>query len=347
MKKITFVRRTVQILAFILLIYGAYIFKPFTYHGFEIEGEKLTRTTTLRREAIVWAPQDPPVVDTYPPAAICRFNPRGGMFKACILHFLSENFTWGTHFKYLLVHLFIFLLLAILLGRWWCGWICPMAFLGDSLIWLRKKLGLPYKNFTPRTHKYLAVLKYFLLALTLFIPFIIWIPALRKYQCDWSLPFCQLCPGRIIFPLFGVIFRERMPNLYDFANVTTISFTIASWIFLIIFLMAFFFGRRVWCRICPIGVFIAGFNRGGALALKKDGQKCNKCGYCIDACPVENHFVYEQKGRKDISHNDCVMCMRCVEICPQEECLRVTFLGKTIVKSSYRGQKTEKRRTRN
>jgi formate hydrogenlyase subunit 6/NADH:ubiquinone oxidoreductase subunit I len=42
--------------------------------------------------------------------------------------------------------------------------------------------------------------------------------------------------------------------------------------------------------------------------------------------------VYEQKGGK-IDTSMCMLCMRCVEMCPYEGCLKVKIGRRTVFKS--------------
>ena len=96
--------------------------------------------------------------------------------------------------------------------------------------------------------------------------------------------------------------------------------------------------RRFWCRFCPTGASIAivnrfrGFKWTPVLHINKDEEKCAKCGICKRVCPVQVTDVYEQKGGK-IGTSMCMLCLRCVEMCPYEECLKVKMGSKTVFKS--------------
>jgi ferredoxin len=48
--------------------------------------------------------------------------------------------------------------------------------------------------------------------------------------------------------------------------------------------------------------------------------------------------IYEEKGKINISSKECIHCYRCVELCPEEDCLSVAFLEKEFLrsKSPYR-----------
>jgi len=101
---------------------------------------------------------------------------------------------------------------------------------------------------------------------------------------------------------------------------------------------AAFFIRRSWCRICPLGALIALFSRFppfkwiSALRLDKVEAKCTKCGVCKRVCPTQVTEVYEIKGG-DVTSSNCLLCLRCVEMCPYEDALRLKVAGKPIVRS--------------
>jgi polyferredoxin len=102
--------------------------------------------------------------------------------------------------------------------------------------------------------------------------------------------------------------------------------------------VAAFFFRRSWCRICPLGGLIALFNRFppfkwiSGVRLNKVEEKCTKCGICKRVCPTQVKEVYEKKSG-DVASSQCIYCLRCVEMCPNEDCLQFKLVGKTICKS--------------
>jgi formate hydrogenlyase subunit 6/NADH:ubiquinone oxidoreductase subunit I len=42
--------------------------------------------------------------------------------------------------------------------------------------------------------------------------------------------------------------------------------------------------------------------------------------------------MYEKKGG-DVTESRCILCARCVEMCPYEDALSLKFAGKTVMKS--------------
>lgn len=329
------VRRVVQGLAFCLLIYGGYVLKGAP------AGSLLPRlsapqgsysASTLPQKAIAWAPGDEPAFNFYPPGAACRFNPGGGLFKACSVHLLSENLTWRTPLKYLSVYILVFVVLAFFLGRSWCGWVCPLGTMGNVLNGLRRMLHIDHVHFSSPFRKALRISSYGLLVPTVAVSALIGMPSLASYQCYLFLPYCQVCPARLLCPLFG----GRTSTLADFTNGISSFLSVASWLVLGLFVAAFFVGRRIWCHLCPIGLVNSWFNRGSPLELRKDQRKCNRCAACADACPMGLDHVTISKDKDVLNEAGCVLCLRCVDACPRDACLSVTFCGKEFLRSKYR-----------
>ena len=75
------------------------------------------------------------------------------------------------------------------------------------------------------------------------------------------------------------------------------------------------------------------FNKGGAAWLQKDAFKCTSCGTCQRCCPMDIETVYKEQARSSVTDSACVYCLRCVEECPEKDCLKANLLGKTIAKS--------------
>ncbi len=74
------------------------------------------------------------------------------------------------------------------------------------------------------------------------------------------------------------------------------------------------------------------FKKLALLRLHKIEEKCTKCGICKRVCPTQVTEVYEEKGG-DVTVSGCMLCFRCVEMCPYEDCLKVKMAGKDVLKS--------------
>jgi len=331
MGKITTLRRFVQVISFVVIVYGGIIFQqqidtpllPFVKAPEEFESEG--------REVLP-GPEYKQVLDTYAPIKSCRLLREKGMFRGCFLHFLSESITWATPLKYFLPHLFLFVAACFFFGRFWCGWICPLGFISDVLTMIRRSLGLRHIKLPEAFQEGLAKFKYILLSFIILISLAIAIPILpMTLRKEMFIPGCQMCPGRFVFPFFA----GETPTAYGFYSPTLTFFSSLGLLFLSIFFMGFFV-RRFWCRICPSGAFISLFNVGGAITKEKDVQKCTRCGTCERVCVMQNKKVYEERVNEDVSNAECILCLRCVDSCPQDDCLKVKFLGNKIFKSKFK-----------
>src|SRR4030067_685211 len=270
------------------------------------------------------------------------------LFQAVSLGAIFYIFTFSELWMVLLLS--IILIMTIVLGRFFCGWICPFGFYMDLISQLRKLTRIRYRLIPEKLNGALNQLRYVFLVFFLIVPFLL--GPIEPWQ--WSYSFFLTGPFKPISVLLGPLEPLIIPwkgilgiggiNLsfpyvtpiafYSSANFTGISdlVWINALIFVALTVVASFFVRRFWCRFCPTGSSLAVRFRGkssAVLHIVKDEEKCTKCGICKRVCPVQVTEVYEQKGGK-ITNSICMLCLRCVEMCPYEACLKVKTGGKTV-----------------
>ncbi|HMK54699.1 MAG TPA: EFR1 family ferrodoxin [Methanobacteriaceae archaeon] len=51
------------------------------------------------------------------------------------------------------------------------------------------------------------------------------------------------------------------------------------------------------------------------LPLSLDKEKCNKCGQCVDLCPIDN--IKMEEGEYPVNLRNCAYCSRCASFCPK------------------------------
>jgi ferredoxin-type protein NapH len=254
-----------------------------------------------------------------------------------------------------LLILAVILIMPLVLGRLFCGWMCPFGLYMDLLTLIRKKLKIRYINLSDKLNKFLHNFRYVILFSFLVLSAILYMLQPPETFSLLSLmalvlagPFEHL--GILLSPLVPLIVPWEgpleisglyfsYPYIQEVIKYSGENFaTVGALIFLALIFVGSFFIRRVWCRFCPTGVSIAvvnkikGFKWAPMLHLDKNETKCTKCGICKRVCPVQVTEVYEQKGGK-IMTSMCMLCLRCVEMCPYEDCLRVNLGGKTVLKS--------------
>lgn len=242
----------------------------------------------------------------------------------------------GQYGVLLLKYMGMFFLWVVVFNRAWCGWVCPIGFLQDLLTKIRGYLNVEPSRFSWITRDRYQSVKYILLVLLILLPIGIGNSffGLPKLTSDLAVPFCQICPAKPLLPIFDGNFNHIF---IDFSSNTRLVLSSLSMIILGLFFAASFLKSRFLCSYCPMSALASLFDKIGLLSLKKDSQKCTRCGNCARVCPMEIREVAEDRERTNMVTQDCMLCMRCIEACPEDNALRATFAGLTIFPSSAKG----------
>ena len=189
-------------------------------------------------------------------------------------------------------------LVGLLLGRFVCGWLCPLGWIQELLHKIPfKKIKVP-----ARLNRILSYFKYVVLAL-----FVIILPIVTVNEFGISTPyFCKyICPAGTLeagIPLLitNPMLRGAVGFLFSWKMVILLA--------VILFSMMMF---RPFCRyICPLGAFYGLFNGISLYRYKVDAEKCVGCGVCSGACKMDI-VPYEKPNSPE-----CIRCGECVKACP-------------------------------
>jgi ferredoxin-type protein NapH len=250
---------------------------------------------------------------------------------------------------------------AILLGRVFCGWLCPFGLFQDILTRIRKATRLRHLSFSDKGNTRLGQSRYIIIAAFMILSVIFASYAIFGYELipgtrpggpegteagivsNINEPFCLVCPMRplciaVETGIGSINWSYISQIVYGPFWITGFYLTSINVIILIIVVILSFAYRRFWCRICPLGALTAlfssftPFKQIALTKLVKNEHKCTKCGVCKRVCPTQATAMYEAKGG-DVTESRCILCSRCVEICPYEGALKLTFAGKTLAKS--------------
>jgi polyferredoxin len=238
------------------------------------------------------------------------FCPLGGL--ETLWPYLAEGTTLkSTHLLNFSVLLAV-LGTALLAGRSFCGWLCPVGtvqdFLGERVSrWLPfKKVrrgknhpgGLP-TQISPALDQRLRSAKYLVLALAAAASTAAVYPPLR-----------DICPARALFS-----FKLRSPLLLSVLGV---------------FLVTSILNRRFWCKyLCPLGAVLAPFNKTAPLRVSAALEQCPSCGKCSAVCPMDIDPVPE-----NLTSPECIQCLECLESCEIEGTLNLELGPATSSESS-------------
>jgi ferredoxin-type protein NapH len=251
--------------------------------------------------------------------------------------------------------LIVIIVATLFVGRFFCGWVCPFGFYMDIVSMVRENLRIGHWNLSEKVNNVLNKLRYVILLFFLLLPFFL------DFSKIGTLPFALfflgpykpltilvapiatlLVPwtgGPISIPGYSLsISYPYLSEINYYATEMPYAGLVGMIAFVAITLSTSFVVRRFWCRFCPTGSSLGIVNRFRVLRglplmhINKVEEKCTKCGICKRVCPVQVTEVYEKKGG-DITTSMCMLCLRCVEMCPYEDTLQVKLAGKTVFKS--------------
>ncbi len=167
--------------------------------------------------------------------------------------------------------------LILLAGVFFCGWVCPLGAMQDWAAKLGRLLRLPRVRVPQGAQRYLQLSRYiFYLLLTLEISF-----ALLKGPYNFS----RMLHGEFL--------------------------TAASGILLLFFIAGLFIDRPFCNYFCTGGARQGLWSVLRLFSIRKDANRCGKCGQCTRACPMN----IDVAGTDFVRHPNCIGCFSCISAC--------------------------------
>ncbi|HSH34831.1 4Fe-4S binding protein [Schnuerera sp.] len=209
--------------------------------------------------------------------SIGDINPYGG-WSALKSALTDPSYRWRGVTKSIALTIGIFIT-ALLMGRFFCGFICPIGALQDFFKFLGTKLGIKERNLAKGKFFNPEILKYFVLLMVLILSI--------------------LGLGNIISPYSPWVAYLNVFLGLNFQRG-----------FIVLLLVALFslFVKRVFCRFfCPLGAFQSLLSVLGPSKISSN-ERCNGCNYCLRNCPVN----IKRPHNLEISP-ECIRCLECVE----------------------------------
>ena len=214
------------------------------------------------------------------------------------------------------------LVLTFILGRFFCGWMCPM---GTCLDLAEAATFTKRRRKVPNDRLYYRNLKYYLLA------FVIGSSLIGFSLAYWLDPISLitrgftyiLAPAVVFLANFGLdLFRpiaERM-EWYDLARTSFEPKLFSTPALLTMLLLAGIVAlsslqKRFWCRaVCPLGGLFAITSRF-SLMRRGVNDSCANDGICSRDCETG---AIPKKTEQITRPGECILCLKCESNCPHQ-----------------------------
>ena len=219
----------------------------------------------------------------------------------------------------------IVLVSSLFLGRFFCGWICPLGTTLDVTDRLLKKQRnrVSYKIYDAKRLKY-YILAFLLLSLFIGHQMVGWFDPISIATNAYTIVIHPYLVS-LINSFFNFLHKFHLINfvsdkVHVFINEALFArqapFFRGHLIFLIVLSAIISLGlfyKRYWCRdLCPLGALFALFSDWSIFKRVVGQNICDECDKCNVDCKMG---AIDGTGRKTQA-GECILCMKCQDICP-------------------------------
>jgi len=216
------------------------------------------------------------------------------------------------------------IVVTALLGRVFCGWVCPLGTLNNMAGAIRKRLPDRMKISWNRVKYYLLI---FVIASSLFtlqlagiidpISLLIRSFAISIYP---MLEFSVRAFFDALYSLHSGAAEGFSEPVYSALKNSILSFqqprfkqsVFIGGIFIVILLLNLL-QKRFWCRnLCPLGALL-GILSKYSLLKRSVSEGCNECGACASVC----QGGADPDKKEGWKNAECLYCWNCDDVCPQ------------------------------
>ncbi len=200
------------------------------------------------------------------------------------LAFVVSSFTSFTVDYGLLFSIIIPVVLLLVLGRYFCSWVCPYSLFaeaGKGLTEYLKRFGIEYFNID-----------------------------LPRQSSLFFLVISIVLGAVISIPIAVLIYPPRLITEGVYHIVITGAITWGLLFLIILWSAEILFSPHLFCRrICPGGALFSIIGKWRFLRIKRVEAKCDMCGLCNPACP------YDLVPAKGEFPGECDNCGLCIDAC--------------------------------
>ena len=186
--------------------------------------------------------------------------------------------------------LLVLMFYAVVGGRVFCSWVCPVNVVTDAASSLRRRLDIRGGADLPRQTRLWMLALILVLAATL---------------------------GTLVWELVNPVSMLHRGLIFGFGMGWTL---IAAIFFFDLFVM-----KRGWCsHLCPVGAFYGLLGHKSLVRISAvRRQDCNDCLDCYAVCPEQHVLKLPLKGAPKgvgplITSADCTNCARCIDVCAKD-----------------------------
>ena len=250
-------------------------------------------------------------------------DPLIGISNALSTHALYRGLSWCL----------VILIPTLFLGRFFCGWICPLGSMNHFFSNFKSERKRGLQRIESNRYKKWQTLKYYILVALLISA--IFGSLIVGVMDPISLLVRSL--GLSVLPGINYGLNALLDVLYNskLGALRTAS-VVLQFIFQALILgfkqpyfrQAFFLGllfiaimvlnfriTRFWCRaLCPLGALLGFTSRWTIFGMEKHAEKCHDCNRCALHCQGGDDPVPDVPWRKA----ECHLCFNCVGDCPED-----------------------------
>ena len=224
-------------------------------------------------------------------------DPLSAIGTALTTHTLYRPLLWAL----------VTIVLTIIFGRFFCGWVCPFGALHNFVGFLGNRKKSPSQKIQLNKYRKAQRIKYCILMVFLGMAAF---PSIAA-----ALQIGLLDPIPLITRSFNLLLLPLVDRSFGLTSATA-RFYEGTWFILAIFLAAILLNLvipRFYCRfVCPLGALFAIIGRFAIWRIGKKQSECTNCKLCEKSC----EGGCEPAG--NIKITECVLCFNCLDDCKHQ-----------------------------